>query len=65
LLSGFDVRHPGMTQNGSGVHDRAGVALEGKSARDVRRCLKRAVARQLFKLLEWLDRSGVELVSAW
>jgi transposase len=38
---------------------------EGKSARDVRRCLKRTVARQLFKLLEWLDRRGVELVSVW
>jgi transposase len=38
---------------------------EGKSARDVRRCLKRAIARQLFKLLEWLDRPGVELVSLW
>jgi hypothetical protein len=25
---------------------------EGKNARDVRRCLKRAVAQQLFKLLE-------------
>jgi transposase len=25
---------------------------EGKSARDIRRCLKRAVARQLFRLLE-------------
>jgi transposase len=35
---------------------------EGKSARDVRRCLKRAVARQLFKLLERYDRSMVELV---
>jgi transposase len=38
---------------------------EGKSARDVRRCLKRAVARQLFKLLERLDRPGVELASIW
>jgi hypothetical protein len=28
---------------------------EAKSTRDIRRCLKRAVARQLFKLLE---RSG-------
>jgi transposase len=35
---------------------------EGKSTRDVRRCLKRAVARQLFKLLELYDRSTVELV---
>jgi Transposase/Transposase IS116/IS110/IS902 family len=26
---------------------------------------ERAVARQLFKLLEWLDRTGVELVSLW
>jgi transposase len=35
---------------------------EGKSARDIRRCLNRAVARQLFKLLERCDRPGVEVV---
>jgi transposase len=35
---------------------------EGKSVRDIRRCLKRAVARQLFKLLERCDRSTVELL---
>jgi transposase len=35
---------------------------EGKSSRDTRRCLKRAVARQLFKLLERYDRSTVELL---
>jgi hypothetical protein len=35
---------------------------QGKSARDIRRFLKRAVARQLFKLLERLDRSGVEVM---
>lgn len=35
---------------------------EGKSARDVRRWLKRAVTRQLFQLLERCDRSAVELV---
>jgi transposase len=35
---------------------------EGKSTREIRRCLKRAVARQLFKLLERCDRSMVELV---
>src|SRR4029450_6679111 len=35
---------------------------DGKSARDIRRCLKRAVARQLFKLLEHYDRSTVELI---
>jgi transposase len=38
---------------------------EGKSTRDVRRCLKRAVARQLFKLLEGLDRPGVQLANVW
>jgi transposase len=36
----------------------------GKSARDVKRCLKRAVARQLFKLLERHDRPGVEVLQA-
>jgi len=35
---------------------------EGKSARDIRRCLKRAVARQLFKLLERCDHPAVEVV---
>jgi transposase len=38
---------------------------EGKSAQDVRRCLERVVARQLFKLLERLDRPGVELANIW
>ena len=37
---------------------------EGKSTRDVRRCLKRAVARQLFKLLERHDRPAVEVLRA-
>jgi transposase len=32
---------------------------EGKSVRDIRRCLKRAIARRLFKLLERCDRSTV------
>jgi len=35
---------------------------EGKSTREIRRCLKRAVARQLFKLLERYDRPPVELI---
>ena len=42
--------------------DAARRRREGKSARDIRRCLKRAVARQLFKLLERCDRAGVEMV---
>jgi hypothetical protein len=40
-----------------------GRKTQGKSARDIRRCLKRAVARQLFKLLERYDHVGVQLVS--
>jgi transposase len=35
---------------------------EGKSTREVRRCLKRAVARQLFKLLQRCDHLHVEVV---
>jgi transposase len=35
---------------------------EAKSAREVRRCLKRVVARQLFKLLERYGRAGVEVM---
>jgi transposase len=34
---------------------------EGKSVRDIRRCLKRAVARQLFKLLERYGSAAVEV----
>jgi hypothetical protein len=37
-------------------------ASEGKSTREIRRCLKRAIARQLFKLLERYDRPAVELI---
>jgi hypothetical protein len=35
---------------------------EGKSGREIRRCVKRALARQLFKLLERYDHSTVELI---
>jgi transposase len=34
---------------------------EGKSPRDIRRCLKRAVARQLFNLLEGCHQARVEI----
>jgi transposase len=37
---------------------------EGKCVRDIRRCLKRAVARQLFELLERHDRAAVLVVRA-
>jgi transposase len=35
---------------------------EGKSPREIRRCVKRAIARQLFKLLQRLDRFDIEVV---
>jgi transposase len=35
---------------------------EGKSPREIRRCVKRAIARQLFKLLRQLDRFDAEVV---
>jgi transposase len=36
----------------------------GKSTRDIKRCLKRTIARQLFKLLERYDRPDVEILQA-
>ena len=35
---------------------------EGKTPREIRRCLKRFAARQLFKLLERCDQPGVEIL---
>jgi transposase len=35
---------------------------EGKSPREIRRCVKRAIARQLFKLLQRYDHPHVEVV---
>ena len=37
---------------------------EGKSPRDIKRCLKRIIARQLFRLLERYDQPGVEVLRA-
>jgi hypothetical protein len=37
--------------------------VEGKSSREVRRCLKRMVARQVFKLLERSIPVGVEVAT--
>ena len=37
---------------------------EGKSPRDIKRCLKRIIARQLFRLLERYDQPGVEILRA-
>jgi transposase len=37
---------------------------EGKSPRDIKRCLKRIIARQLFRLLERYHQPGVEVLRA-
>jgi transposase len=37
---------------------------EGKSRRDAKRCLRRVIARQLFRLLERYDRPDVEILRA-
>jgi transposase len=37
---------------------------EGKSRRDAKRCLKRIIARQLYRLLERHDQPGVEVLRA-
>lgn len=37
---------------------------EGKTTREIRRCLKRFIARQLFKLLESCDQPGAEILRA-
>ena len=37
---------------------------EGKSRRDAKRCLRRVIARQLFRLLERHDQPGVEILRA-
>jgi hypothetical protein len=43
--------------------DAARRRAGGKTARDIRRCLKRAVARQRFKLLERYGGAPAELVA--
>lgn len=35
---------------------------EGKSRRDAKRCLRRVIARQLYRLLERYDQPGVEML---
>jgi transposase len=37
---------------------------EGKRRRDAKRCLRRVIARQLFRLLERYDQPGVEILRA-
>ena len=37
---------------------------EGKNPREIRRCLKRIIARQLYKLLDRYDRPKVQIIHA-
>ena len=39
-------------------------SAQGKSRRDAKRCLRRVIARQLFRLLERYDQPGVEILRA-
>jgi hypothetical protein len=50
------IQKPAPTPPGDGPREKR---------QDVRRYLKRVIARQLFKLLERLDRPGVELANIW
>jgi transposase len=46
---------------------RAGMArrtAQGNSRRDAKRCLRRVIARQLFRLLERYDQPGVQVLRA-
>jgi transposase len=44
--------------------DAARRTTQAKTRRDVKWCLKRSIARQLFKLLERYDQPGVEIIRA-
>jgi transposase len=37
---------------------------EGRTTREIRRCLQRIIARQLFKLLERYDQPALEILLA-
>jgi transposase len=37
---------------------------QGKSRRDAKRCLRRVIARQLFRLLERYDQPGIKILQA-
>jgi transposase len=43
--------------------DMARRTAEGKSRRDAKRCLRRVIARQLYRLLERYDQPGVQALS--
>jgi hypothetical protein len=63
-VQGSDRRGEVIERNGQPLADRhLDGRSEARAPREIRRCLKRAVARQLFKLLERYDPGGVQLVS--
>jgi len=56
-----------LTRLGYDPQTRAYAArrtTQGKTRRDIKRCLKRSIARQLCKLLERNDQPGVEIIRA-
>ncbi|MFJ2235187.1 CHAT domain-containing protein [Streptomyces sp. NPDC087859] len=63
----WDVRMPVVREWATlflerlGGRTDCGRAAEGKTSRDAQRCLKRAICRQLFEILERSDRSGTNL----
>jgi len=42
--------------------DMARRTAEGNSRRDAKRCLRRVIARQLYRLLERYDQPGVQVL---
>ena len=52
------------TRSGSMAADAARRRAEGTSAPEIHRFLKRAVAGQVFKLLERCDPAGLEVLGA-
>jgi transposase len=44
--------------------DAARRTAEGRTTREIRQCLKRFIARQLFKLLERYDQPALEILLA-
>ena len=39
-------------------------AAEGRTPREIKRCLRRIIARQLYRLLERYDQPGLEILRA-
>jgi hypothetical protein len=62
----LQARHPYLSPElASLFKTRAYIArrtVQGKSRRDAKRCLRRVIARQLFRLLERYDQPGIQVL---